>query len=343
MNKRIFWIFRTDLKTLEKYHEINNLENFENECFDFYLLMPLFFVKNNDFYEVVIWRLFPEKKDDIIFNINGRRFVQRWVKDFRECFNYQKPDLTFFRGGFEIYDKLTNIDKDFFGFKLYLGASKRTFPQYGGIYDRILLEDDSDYINVKNVIPFYKTVNENIFKPLNLKEIKYDICWPANFTQIKQKGQEFFINEVSKSKFLKSLKIIHIGNKPEVGKDLCKKYNINNITFTGYRDRNDINLLLNYSKFGIVNSNKIDGCPRVSTEIIMSGTPLLKRKETRLLNFYKVKSVIEFDDNSIERIIRDSINNYDYLKENSIENIKIFSLENISKKNLKLWDNERGL
>ena len=28
MNKRIFWIFRTDLQTLEKYHEVNNLENF---------------------------------------------------------------------------------------------------------------------------------------------------------------------------------------------------------------------------------------------------------------------------------------------------------------------------
>ena len=44
---------------------------------------------------------------------------------------------------------------------------------------------------------------------------------------------EFFVQEISKSKFLKSLRIVHLGNEPDAGKKLTKKYGVSNIEFVG--------------------------------------------------------------------------------------------------------------
>lgn len=328
-------MFRTDLTNLEYYHEFKDLETFEKKCHDFYLLMPLFFIKNNNFDEVIIWRIYPEKKDDIIFNIGEKLFIQRWVKDFNEVFKYEKPDISFFRGGFQIYCDITKKDPDFFGLKLYLGSSKRVIPKFGGIYDRILVEDDSDISQYKG-IPFFKTANENIFRPLN-NNLEFDICWVANFTQLKQKGQEYFISKISSSRYLKQQKIVHIGNRPEIGREICRKYNVENIIFLGYKTRSEINDLLNMSKCGIVTSNLEDGCPRVLTEIMMSGTPLLKRKQTRMLDFYNRNgSVLIFDEN-LEEVVEYLNENYNRYKKMAVETISNFTLDKICKKNLELW------
>lgn len=334
MNKRIFWMFRTDLKNLEYYHLISDLETFEKECHDFYLLMPLFFLKNNDFDEVIIWRLYDDPKEDIVFEVNGKKFIQRWVKDFNECFNHERPTISFFRGGFEVYCELTKKYSDFFGLKLYLGSSKRVIPKFGGIYDKILVEDDFDIFQYKG-IPFYKTANTEIFKPLD-RTPSFNICWIANFTQLKHKGQDFFIRKVSDSTFLSQQKIIHIGNRPDVGKELCNRYNVHNIIFSGYHSRPEINELLNISKYGLVTSNLEDGCPRVLTEIMMSGIPLIKRKETRLLNYYK-EYCVEFSDEYLESTIKNSDLIYNFLKNRAIDILPMFSIETICKKNLELW------
>lgn len=324
-----FYLFRTNLINLEYYHEFKDLETFKKKCHDFYLLMGLNFLENNIFDEVVIWRLSNKKIDDIIFSINGKKFIQRWVKDFNEVFKYPSSDITFFRGGFEDYDLITKKNPKFFGLKLYLGASKRTNPQFGGIYDKILVEWDN-HITSSNHIPFYKTASSEIFYPLNLNRSN-DLCWICNFTQIRYKGQEFFISNISKSKYLKSLKIIHCGNKPEIGKELCKQYNVTNIEFLGQLHREKINNVLNQCKWGIITSNEEDGCPRVITEILMSGTPLLIRDKTRLLNFYKEEDTIEFKDNYIEDKIKKA------MMTNIIVNTKRINMEKICNLNLNLW------
>ena len=54
-------------------------------------------------------------------------------------------------------------------------------------------------------------------------------------------------------------------------------------------------------------SNLKDGCPRVSTEIMNSNTPLIIRDQTRLLNFYKQSGVIEFNDNNIYDILNKTL------------------------------------
>ena len=332
-----FWIFRTNLRPLEYYHSIKDLQTFKKGCHDFYLLMGIWFLENNIVDEVIVWRLKPKGVvSDIEFIVKGKKFIQKFVDDFSYCFSYPKPYITFWRGGFEDYDRLTSARSYFFSPRsFYLAAGKRTIPQYGGKYDRILVESDLDLS--KGIWPFYKTANQEIFKPLNLQK-KYDVCWISNFTQLKFKGQQFFIEQVSKSKFLKGLPICHVGNNPEVGIQLCKKCGVSNIKFLGYLTRPQINEVLNMSKFGLVTSNSIDGCPRVITEVMCSGTPLLVRKQTRLLEYYRKFGVIVFDDNEVEKKFEQAFKTYDFLKTETNINVgDLLTTEKVCKKNLELW------
>jgi hypothetical protein len=99
--KKIFWLFRANLRQKESYHELKNLEDFKNNCWDWYLIQGIWFLENNIFDEVVIWRLQPKEiQNDLVFVINEKKFIQRWVQNFNEVFNYSKPDISFFRGGF---------------------------------------------------------------------------------------------------------------------------------------------------------------------------------------------------------------------------------------------------
>lgn len=339
MRKRTFWLLRSNLKTLENYHSIKDLEIFEKECHDFYLLFPLQFLKDNYYDEVIIWRLSDNIIPDIIFDVNGKKFIQKWLSNFNQLFDYDPPHTTFFRGGFEEYCNITKKNPDFFGYKIYLGSSKRVTPIYGGIYDKILVESDEDLKRVRGSSIFLKTANSNIFKPTHRNKI-YDLCWIANFTQIKHKGQEFFINEISKSLFLKSLKILHIGNNSCIGSELARKNNIFNIKFLGYHYRREINDFLNMCKFGIVTSNEKDGCPRVSTEILCSGTPLLIRSKSRLPNYnFENNPVVYFNDDNIENTIKNSFDNFEQLQKNSINSLIELDLDSVSRKNFNSWCN----
>jgi len=335
----IFWLFRTNLTNLESYHQYDNIKDFKMNLWDFYLLQGLWLLENTECEEVSIWRLTKRPSYGVKFKFGGKVFIQRFVRSFDECFKYKKPDVTFFRGGFSEYDRLTKKNPKFFGTKLYLGANgPRRYPIYGGIYDKILIEDERD-IKKDNHYPFYKIGVPNIFKPLNLQK-KYDICWIANGTQIKQKGQEYFIEYVSKSNVLKNAKILHIGNKPDVGKKLCDKYGVDNIDFTGHYDRFGVNKALNQSKFGLVTSNDVDGCPRISTEILATGTPLLIRDKTRLLRYYRDLDFVKtFSDNNLEKIYEEAKKNYEEMRQKNLNALESeLNLDNIMRMNIRLWE-----
>jgi hypothetical protein len=332
---RSFWLFRSNLRALEYYHKFDNIEDFESKCHDYYLLMGLWFLKNDYFDEVVIWRL--GNHADIVFDIKGKKFIQKWAKNFNETFDYSKPEISFFRGGFQEYDKVTKEKPQHFGLKLYLGAGRRIVSQWNGKYDVYLMEDRRDFRKDRTCKPFYKTASDRIFKPLNMKK-DYDICWPCNFVQINYKGQEDFIRAISNDKFLSSLNIVHCGNKPAKGKNLCQKYNVTNIEFVGDQNRPNLNLYLNRSKFGLNNSNQNDGCPRVSTEILMSGTPLLVRNEVRLLPYFKRSGVQEFDITNIGQKIKVAIDAYDEYSNNVSQAIKNhLSFDAVTQKNIDVW------
>lgn len=336
-----FWLFRSNLRHLEYYHAYKTLKEFKEKCHDFYLLQGIWFLENDKFDEVVIWRLQPKNKvKDIVFDINGKKFIQKWVNDFNECLKYPSPEYSFFRGGFREYDNLVKQNSKHLGHTLYLGAGIRTRPEFGGHYHKTLVEDEMDMMFGWMAHPFYKTCNPNIFKPLNLEK-KYDLIWICNNTQITQKGQGFFIKEISDSEYLKSLKILHVGNKPQVGKNLCNKYNVNNIIFNGLVDRLRLNKLINQSKFGIVTSNNKDGCPRVLTEIMCTGTPLIVRVETRFLDYYKDLGVVGHwsRKEDLDKKIKQAFDNYDDLKREAISNLNNkLTYNNICRKNLEVWD-----
>lgn len=336
---RRFYNFRSNLKSLEYYHKFKDLHIFKEKCHDYYMMFPLWLLENDYFDEVVTWRLSDKPLPDIIFNISPNKvFIQRWVKNFNEIFKYPKPTMSFFRGGFPEYDQITKAQPKHFGKKIYLAAGQRLNAQWGGKYDIFLMEDDLDLKNNPGTLPYYKTAVDNIFKPLNIEFKEYDICWPCNFTQLKYKRQEYFIKKISESKVLKQLRIAHCGNKPEVGKQLCRKYNVNNIEFLGLQHRESLNNILNKSRVGLNLSNRLDGCPRVSTEILMSGTPLVINEDTRLLKYYKQFGVIEVNDGNFDGNLIHSIKNYENYAQDVIKAVNShFSFNEVNKKNIDLW------
>lgn len=341
---KTFWLFRTNLKPLEYYHSYHDLETFKQKCHDFYLLQGIWFLENSAFDEVVIWRLKPrpDYQLEIIFNVNGKRFIQRFVNNFNDCFSWApSPDITFFRGGFPEYAKLTKAHAKHFGLKLYYGAGgKRIYPQYGGVYDKILVEDKRDY--GPNTIPFYKTANPNIFYPTNAGPKTYDLSWVFLDTNDGRKGAEWFIKQIAKSDYLKSLKILHVGSSHLEVKKLCVENRVNNIKFIGFIPYHDVNTYLNMAKASIVTSNLDDGSPRIIAEILMSGTPLLIRDETKRTDnlFFR-----QFNEFNIESNINIMIN-VDFrepfinLRNDVVDLLghdKGISIDFICKKNLDLW------
>lgn len=335
---RTFWLFRSDIKHLEYYHKYKDLESFERNCHDFYLLQGIEFLRKGYFDNVIIWRVSDNPPAPIIFNVNGKQFAQLWVRNLDQTLKYPKPDVSFFRGGFRIYDLVTRKHPKFFGKKLYLGAGKRILPQWGGKYDLFLMEDERDFVEGKPCIPFYKTASPKIFYPKDVSQINWDICWPCNFTQEKYKGQRLFIETISKNSGLQNLRIVHCGNQPKKGKRLCERFGVNNIEFMDHVSRPKLNEILNQSLFGLNLSNLSDGCPRVSTEILMAGTPLIMRDTVRLLEYFKQAGVIEVSADNIAKKILHAIR---HVPEYSIPLNKAItkelSFEEVCKKNIELW------
>ena len=339
------WLFRSNLRPLENYHSIEDIETFKEECHDFYVLQLIWYLENEFIDEGIVWRLRPLSEHKTISNkhwkVNGKWFSQCWITNFEEALeqNTLSTDISFFRGGFPEYDRLTkHKHNNKLGTKLYLGAGQRTYPKYGGKYDKFLFEEEVTF--GKNTVPFYKTASPNIFYPrVPVEPTLYDICYIANFSQLSYKGQEQFIKQVSESDYLKSLSIVHLGNKPEIGTKLCIKYNVYNIQFKGWVDKPEVNKIINQSKFGLVYSNKTDGCPRVITEILATGTPCFISENTRLLDYYKGPEggVITFPDNDLESYISTCLNLIFSITEQALEYKYKISMENICKLNWKNW------
>jgi hypothetical protein len=304
------------------------------------MLLPLWLLQNNHFDEVTIWRLSNKVLPDITFNVNGKKYIQKWVSNFLQTTYEPKPDMSFWRGGFQEYDQVVKSNPDHFGVKLYLGAGRRITPQWGGKYDVLLMEDEKDFVKGNKCIPFYKTASPNVFYSYvnKIVNLHWDICWPCNFSQLRHKGQKYFIKQVAQSEMLRRLRIVHCGNQPQVGKKICKEYGVVNIEFMGHVDRPRLNQILNHSLFGLNLSNRVDGCPRVSTEILMSGTPLIIGEYTRLLPYYKKRGVIEVNDsNIVEKILMGVENHSKYKSEVLMAINEELSYDNINKKNIDLW------
>ena len=85
-------------------------------------------------------------------------------------------------------------------------------------------------------------------------------------------------------------------------------------------------------------SNRVDECPRVVTEILSSGTPMIIRKMTRLLPYYKETGVIEVNANNIVRNIMRGVDYWKHYKSELNDVIKTkLSFNTICQKNIDEW------
>ena len=84
------WMFRTNLRNLEYYHNFQTFEEFKNGCHDFYLMMGLYYLENDYIDEFVVWRLKPKdgshKKVQSWKLPKNKRFIQHFVDSFDEIF-----------------------------------------------------------------------------------------------------------------------------------------------------------------------------------------------------------------------------------------------------------------
>jgi len=347
---KTLYLFRSNLRHLEYYHHYKTYEEFVNKCHDFYLLFPLELLKLGKFEKVIIWRLSNKPMKDIVFKFKNNVgtkgiFIQKFChRSFDEAFALPRPDVTIFRGGFREYDMVVNKIKGFFGKTFYLGASRRLVPEFGGKYDYILYESELDLPDNFNMIKgrfkrFFKTANPKIFYSKNISKPEFDIIWPWKYTSDHRKGEKFFLNGLSKHSELQKLKIYHCGNEPKKAMKLFESYGVKNIICDDIKHYHEMNDIINNGICGLMTSDKEDGCPRLSTEIMSCGVPLLIRDTTRILDYYNGDGRFNYSD------IDGLYSNFLYIKKNRniiIENMKYrlqkdLSMEKICMMNVREW------
>jgi hypothetical protein len=345
---KTLYLFRSNLRHLEYYHKYKTLKEFEKNCHDFYLLFPLELLKMGKYDKVIIWRLTNTPKEDIVFKFKNEIgskgiFIQKFcVRSFDEAFALPRPDVSIFRGGFKEYDSVVNKIPGFFGKTFYLGASRRLTPAYGGKYDFVLYESELDLpsgnSNDIKFKRFFKTANPKIFYPIETKP-EFDMIWPWKYTTDHRKGEKFFLKAISEHPGLQQLKIYHCGNEVKKAKKLFAAYGVKNIICDDIKHYHDMNEVINNGICGLLTSDKEDGCPRLSTEILSCGVPLLIRNTTRILNYYNGSGKIDYINNN------NLYSKFLFIKENRatiVEKLKVrlqkdLSIRNICQMNIDEW------
>ena len=85
----IFWLFRSNLKNMEYYHRYDNLEDFEENCHDFYMLLPIWLLRNGFMDTAVVWRLSKIPINDIDFVVDGKQIGRASCR--KECRSRWSP------------------------------------------------------------------------------------------------------------------------------------------------------------------------------------------------------------------------------------------------------------
>lgn len=334
---KIFWMIPTTLRQFEYYHKINNIDQFKNECHDFYLLMGIWMLENTGLHEFIVWRQSPNpeiKPKDIVFEVNGKVFAQRFVKGFYKLFNYEKPDITFFNGGFPEYDELVEHDPDHFGVKLYHGTGENTHPS-SKWFDKILQGAEKNF-NGEPVelgeTPFFRAANPSIWKPIDITKDENTICWISDFGGGECKRQEEIIERISKTDSLKKFSFICVGGGADIGEALCKKYGVENIAFYGPVALSEINMILNSTMATMICSS---GSSCLIPGIITSGSQLLIDKRVKILSYYKdMDCVHEYKGSFLIRAINKAKKNINLVDNKSL---KMISMDVICRKNQANW------
>ena len=253
--------------------------------------------KVDDMWTHLFVSLLQEEDQGELWYWNGNRskqftpnFIERWVPSFSTYKSGFDPDVIFCRGGFQEYHSvLKRFPK---AVKIYYGAGNRFLPQ-PGFYDYdIILQDSPEQVEIcKKQFPkslttlFIKPASDNIFYPMPEVEKIYDVCFIANASQ-PFKGFDFVYSTVPKD-----IKLLNLGNNSNRFK---QPKNV-----TSYRVlKTEMPKHISKCKVGIVAvSSKVDSCPRVISELLACGLPIVILDGVR---FWKEKYMISAADLEID-------------------------------------------
>lgn len=201
-----------------------------------------------------------------------------WVPNLKDYNN--KPDLIFARGGFPEYDYL--VHKYITAKQIYYGAGVRTVPHKNHHYDLVIVDDLGDVSRVKGkhpkstVWPWFKPAADNVFKPLKMAKT-YNVCFPANGTQ-PFKGFKYVYSSCPKD-----LSILNLGY-PQ------KKVKIPDNVYSIRVPRQEMPEWYNKCRVGIVCTSDYDSHPRVISEMLACGLPVVALDRVRFRdNHWAVK------------------------------------------------------
>lgn len=200
-------------------------------------------------------------------------FKIQWVHDFEHYRSTFKPDVIFTRGGFPEYDRILKDNRD--AFSIYYGAGRRSLPTSSfRDYNVILVDTWEDHKKGKVKFPksivriWAKPAADNIMRPIRPVMRIWDVCFPANGTQLF-KGFQFVYKTVPPD-----LRVLNLGY-PQ--KKFKRPKNVQSIRVK----RRDIAQYYSSCKVGIVCTKEIDSAPRVIPEMLACGLPVIALDRVR--------------------------------------------------------------
>jgi hypothetical protein len=261
-------------------------------------------------------------------------FIERWIPNLKNTRFDFEPDVIFARGGFEEYDRVLKRNPQ--AYKIYYGAGFRRTPvNKFKRYDLILVDTKKQLKEARKRFPnirvelFIKPAAENIFKPYEQREKRYDVIFVGNFYRKLNKGHKFAFKKIPHN-----VRMLSIGLIP---KDVRKKFS--HVTYTGWVPRKDIPKYYSLSKVAIICCGGEDSCPRVIPEAIACNCPILVLDR---VNVWRKKYVtpetglVSSSDNYINDLVG-MLSNYEkftpyeyYKKELSLEKSSKYILDMIN-------------
>lgn len=203
-------------------------------------------------------------------------FAERWIPSFdlyrgrhpsptpRDGFSDFIPDVIFARGGFNEYDMI--IKQWPKAITVYYGAGQRFCPK-DMKYDIVIVDTpyQREFVSEKYpdsiVREWIKPTIDDIFCPDGSPK-EYDVCYVANDTQ-QFKGQDFIYNTLPHN-----LSLLHLGidNGSRKVPSNIHRVRVKRDEMSGWYNRCSV---------GVVPYKNIDSSPRVISEMLACGLPVV--------------------------------------------------------------------
>lgn len=253
---------------------------------DFYCLLAKSMVDQGFFDQSEVWIGGDESNEGVVYESDG--FKVRLFRSLENTTDYN-PDVLFTRGGYSEYIPVLERYKD--AIKIYWCGGKNNVPVLPGKWDIILYTNEKlvPQFGSSKPVKMLKGAAE-VFHPLEEEKI-YDLCYVANINR-PVKNHKLLLDALRKID--KRLKVILVGEThdclPKYPGHATEMLKIarsldHNISTPGHQAKEEVNRIMNQSKFGIICSEVSDS-PRVLVEYLAAGIPVLCNKNLMDYSYY---------------------------------------------------------